>query len=128
MVRVLGVDIPGDKRTVIALTYIFGVGKSKSREILKATNINENKRAKELSMDEIKMIQHYVGENYKIESDLRREIMRNIKEMKDIGIYKGIRHSKKLPVRGQRTKTNSRIVRGRAKISGLSGKKKLTKK
>ena len=128
MPRVLGVDIPNNKRIVIALTYVYGIGLARSKEILKSVGISESKNSKDLSMDEIKIIQQYVDKKYKIESDLRRQVIMNIKEKKDIGIYAGIRHIKKLPCRGQRTRTNSRTVRGRAKVSGGSGKTKLTKK
>ena len=112
MPRVLGVDIPDNKRIVIALTYVYGIGLARSKEILKSVGISEGKKSKDLSMDEIKNIQQYVDKKkYKIESDLRRQVIMNIKEKKDIGIYAGIRHIKKLPCRGQRTRTNSRTVR-----------------
>jgi len=126
--RVLGADIPNNKRIVIALTYVYGIGLARSKEILKSVGISESKNSKDLSMDEIKIIQQYVDKKYKTESDLRRQVAMNIKDKKDIGVYAGIRHAKKLPCRGQRTKTNSRTVRGRAKVSGGSGKRKLTKK
>ncbi len=128
MPRVLGTNIPDNKRMVIALTYVYGIGLVLSKKILKEVGISENKNGKELSMDEIKIIQQYVDGKYKVEGNLRRQVAMSIKKMKDVNSYRGIRHSKKLPCRGQRTKTNSRTIRGRAKMSAGSGKRKLTKK
>lgn len=128
MVRILGTNIPEEKKVFIALTYVYGVGPHRSDKILAATKISPDKKAKELSADEVKKIQEFVEKNYKIEGDLRREKQSHIKRMKDIGCYKGTRHQKRLPVRGQRTKTNSRTIRGNVRKQAASGKRKLTLK
>ena len=114
MARIAGVDIPRDKRVVISLTYIYGIGKPTAQEILKKVGINENTRVKDLTEDEI--------ESIKVEGDLRREVALNIKRLMEIGSYRGIRHRKGLPVRGQKTKTNARTRKGKAKP--IAGKKK----
>lgn len=111
MARIAGVDIPNEKRVVISLMYIFGVGKSLSQTILAAANVSEDKRVKELTDDELTRIRQQVA-NYKVEGDLRREIALNIKRLVEIGTYRGLRHRKGLPVRGQRTKTNARTRKG----------------
>jgi len=129
MARLLGIEIPNDKRIEIALTYIYGVGLTKSAKILKEANIDPNKRARSLTIDEIDVIKKTIEKNgIIVEGDLRRFISSNIKRLKDIGCYKGVRHQKHLPVRGQRTKTNSRTVRGNVRLSAGSGKKSASQK
>ncbi len=122
-VRIAGVIIPSDKRVEIALTYIFGIGRSRSNEILQKTGVNPNTRVKDLSEEEINKIRNVIEKEYKVEGDLKREILGNIKRLKEIGCYRGIRHIKGLPVRGQRTKTNSRTVRGNVRRTMGSGRK-----
>ncbi len=123
MPRIAGVNIPEDKQVEISLTYIYGVGRSLSKEILKKNKIDSTKKAKELTSDEVNKLRKTIEENYKIEGELRREEMTNIKRLKDINCWRGIRHKKGLPVRGQRTKTNSRTTRGNVKKTMGSGKK-----
>ncbi len=122
-VRIAGVTIPSDKRVEIALTYIFGIGRSRSNEILQKTGVNPDTRVKDLSEEEINKIRNVIEKEYKVEGDLRREILGNIKRLKEIGCYRGIRHIKGLPVRGQRTKTNSRTVRGNVRRTMGSGRR-----
>lgn len=118
MARIASVEIPNNKRIEIGLTYIYGIGRSRSRYILKTLGI-ENKKVGELTDEEIKKIQDFITKNYKIEGDLRREVAENIKRLMDIGCYRGIRHRRKLPVRGQRTRTNARTRKGhRPRIGG----------
>ncbi len=123
MSRIAGINIPDQKRIEIALTYIYGIGLSSSRKILTETGINPNKKTSELTVEEINKIKEVIEKKHKIEGDLRREIMMNIKRLKDIGCWRGIRHIKRLPVRGQRTKTNSRTVRGNVRKTVGSGRK-----
>lgn len=111
MARIFGVDIPNDKRVVISLTYIYGIGKSTAQKILAEAQISEDRRVKDLSEDELAAIRK-AASNYTIEGDLRREIAMDIKRLMEIGSYKGIRHRRSLPVRGQRTKTNARTRKG----------------
>lgn len=111
MARIAGVDLPRDKRVVIGLTYIYGIGRSTAEKILKAANVDENTRVRDLTEDEISRIREEVGK-YKVEGDLRREVSLNIKRLIEIGCYRGIRHRRGLPVRGQRTKTNARTRKG----------------
>ena len=123
MPRILGVDIPREKRTVIALTYLYGVGRTNSADILQAAQVDPNKRAKDLTEKEISAITGVIQKNFKVEGDLRREVQQNIKRLWDIRCYRGSRHLKGLPVRGQRTHTNSRTRKGpRKTIGGLSKK------
>ena len=124
MARIAGVDIPRDKRVVISLTYIYGIGKPTAQEILKKVGINENTRVKDLTEDEIGTIRKEI-ESIKVEGDLRREVALNIKRLMEIGSYRGIRHRKGLPVRGQKTKTNARTRKGKKKT--VANKKKATK-
>ncbi|MCD6085722.1 30S ribosomal protein S13 [bacterium] len=129
MMRIANINIPDNKRIEIALTYLYGIGRSLSKEILKEAGINFDLKAKDLSEAQIKLIQNEIEKKgVLIEGDLRRERAQNIKRLKEIGCYRGIRHIKKLPVRGQRTKTNSRTVRGNVKKTMTSGKRKLEKK
>ena len=112
MARILGVDLPNDKRIEIALTYIYGIGLTSSKEILDETGINPDKRVKDLADDEINKLRKAIEKGYKIEGDLRTEVAMNIKRLMDIGCYRGIRHRRGLPVRGQNTKNNSRTRKG----------------
>lgn len=112
MARIAGVDIPREKRVEIALTYIYGIGRSTSRKILQETGVNPDTRVRDLTEDETARIRDYIERNLKVEGDLRREVALNIKRLIEIGCYRGIRHRKGLPVRGQRTKTNARTRKG----------------
>jgi small subunit ribosomal protein S13 len=125
MARIAGVDIPRDKRTVIALTYVFGVGDSTSRQITEATGIDPHTRVKDLTDDEVMRIRAWIDSNLKTEGDLRREVSQDIKRKMEIGCHQGIRHRKGLPVRGQRTQTNARTRKGPKKT--VAGKKKVAK-
>ena len=119
MARIAGVDLPREKRVEIGLTYIYGIGRTKSNEILKASGVNPDTRVKDLTEDEVIKIREVIDKNgYKVEGDLRRETALNIKRLMEIGCYRGLRHRKNLPVRGQRTKTNARTCKGPRKISG----------
>jgi small subunit ribosomal protein S13 len=122
MARIVGVDLPRDKRVEIALTYIFGVGRTSSQQTLAATGINPNIRVKDLSDDQVIQLRDYIEANFKIEGDLRREVAADIRRKVEIGCYQGIRHRKGLPVRGQRTRTNARGRKGPKKT--VAGKKK----
>lgn len=124
MARIVGVDIPNDKVVVVALTYIFGVGKTTSKQILKATGIDEGKRVKDLTDAELAKIRAELA-HYKTEGELKREILLNIKRLQEIGCYRGIRHRRGLPVRGQRTKTNARTRKGPRKT--IANKKEAVK-
>ncbi len=128
MVRIVGVDIPDNKRIEIALTYIYGIGKSRAQEILKNTGVSFDIRASKLTPEQINKIKVYIESHYKIEGELRRTVSANIKRLKEIRTYRGLRHVKKLPVRGQRTKTNSRTIRGNVRKTMTSGRRKLEKK
>ena len=122
MARIAGVDIPRDKRVVIALTYIYGVGRTRSVEILKATEIDESIRVKDLSADQLVALRDYIEGNYKVEGDLRREVQADIRRKIEVGCYQGLRHRRHLPVHGQRTKTNARTRKGPKRT--VAGKKK----
>ena len=124
MARIAGVDIPKQKRGVIALTYIFGIGKSRAQDILEKAGVSEDKKVNEWNDDEIGKIREAVG-SYKIEGELRSEVQLSIKRLMDIGCYRGIRHRAGLPLRGQRTKNNSRTRKGKRKT--VANKKKATK-
>ena len=124
MVRISGVNIPDNKPIWVALTYIYGIGRTRSLQTLKATGVDPQKKAKDLTPEEINKIQSYIEENFKIEGDLRREIAQNIKRLIEIGCYRGLRHKRGLPVRGQRTRTNARTRKGpRPRIGGIKKKK-----
>jgi len=112
MARIAGVDIPRDKRIVISLTYIFGIGKSTSEKILQTAGVSPETRVRDLTEDELGRIRETIDKSQKVEGDLRREIALNIKRLTEIGCYRGIRHRRGLPVRGQRTKTNARTRKG----------------
>ncbi|NLY42993.1 MAG: 30S ribosomal protein S13 [Clostridiaceae bacterium] len=122
MARIAGVDLPRDKRIEIGLTYIYGIGRSRSNEILKMTGINPDTRVRDLTDDEISKLREAIDKNYKIEGDLRREVSLDIKRLIEIGCYRGLRHRRGLPVRGQRTKTNARTRKGPKRT--VAGKKK----
>lgn len=123
MARIASVTLPNAKRVEAALPYIYGIGLTKSKEILKATGINPDIRVKDLSNDQVDTLSNYINQNFKVEGDLRREVLGNIKRLKEIKCYRGTRHAKSLPARGQRTKTNNRTVRGNKRSTMSSGKK-----
>ena len=123
MGRISGVDIPKDKRAVIALTYIYGIGESSSTKILKQAKVDEGTRMKDLTEDEISRIRSIIEDDYEVEGDLRRSVNMNVKRLMDIGAYRGLRHRKGLPVRGQRTHTNARSRKGPRKTVGARTKK-----
>ena len=124
MPRIAGVDIPGKKRSLVALTYIYGVGLTTSKKILKTAGIDESIRADDLTDSQIAKIREVLDAGFKVEGDLRREIQANIKLLKDIGTYRGQRHIRRLPCRGQRTRTNARTAKGRKRIA-VAGKKQV---
>jgi len=122
MARISGIDIPKDKRVEVSLTYIYGIGLSTAKRILKETNINPDIRVKDLTEEQINLIRDFINKNLRVEGDLRRDVVLNIKRLIEIGCYRGIRHRKRLPLRGQRTKTNARTVKGPRKT--IANKKK----
>jgi small subunit ribosomal protein S13 len=124
MARIAGIDIPREKRVEIALTYIYGVGLSSSQKILKQTSINADTRVRDLTEDQVNRLREVIDRTYKVEGDLRREVALNIKRLIEIGSYRGMRHRRNLPVRGQRTKTNARQRRGPKKTVGSRKKTK----
>lgn len=125
MARIAGVDLPKNKRGVIGLTYIFGIGRSSAESILAKAGIDENKRVSDWDDDDVVAIRRIIGDEYRVEGALRSEIQLNIKRLMDIGCFRGLRHRKGLPLRGQRTRTNARTRKGRKKT--VAGKKKATK-
>lgn len=127
MARIAGVTIPINKRIEIALTYIYGVGPTRAHEALKQTKINSDVRVKDLTEEEVNRLREFIEKNFRVEGELRREVIGNIKRLKEVGSYRGTRHAKNLPARGQRTKTNSRTVRGNVRRTMGSGKRKLEK-
>ena len=126
MARLVGVDLPRDKRMEIALTYIFGIGRTRSIEILAATGIDKDLRTKDLTDDQVTQMRDYIESNLKVEGDLRREVQADIRRKIEIGCYQGLRHRRGLPVRGQRTKTNARTRKGPKRT--VAGKKKAGRK
>jgi small subunit ribosomal protein S13 len=122
MARLMGVDLPRDKRMVIALTYIFGIGRTRAAETLAATGISPDLRSKDLTDEDVLALRDYIDANYRVEGDLRREVQADIRRKMEIGSYQGLRHRRHLPVRGQRTKTNARTRKGPKKT--IAGKKK----
>ena len=122
MARISGIDLPREKRVEIGLTYIFGIGRSSATKILEATGINPDTRVKDLTEDEIAKLRDIIDRDYKVEGDLRRSVSLDIKRLVEIGCYRGIRHRKGLPVRGQKTKTNARTRKGPKRT--IAGKKK----
>jgi len=127
-VRISGVTIPNEKRVEISLTYIFGIGLKTSQNVLKTVGINPDTRVKDLSEDDVVKLRNAIEKQHKVEGDLRREIAGNVKRLKEVKSYRGSRHAKGLTVRGQRTKTNSRTVRGNVKRVAVSGKKQVAQK
>lgn len=123
MPRIVGINIPEEKQIEIALTYIYGIGRSLSRKILTEAGIKFDRRASELKTEEINKLKDIIEKKYKIEGGLRREVMMNIKRLRDVGSWRGIRHIKGLPVRGQRTRTNNRSIRGNVRKTVGSGKR-----
>ena len=122
MARIAGVDLPREKRVEVGLTYIFGIGPTVSKQILEATEVNPDTRVKDLSENEISKLREYIEHNVKVEGDLRREVSLNIKRLVEVGCYRGVRHRRNLPVRGQNTKQNARTRKGPKKQA--AGKKK----
>lgn len=123
MARISGVDLPKEKRVEIGLTYIYGIGLPTSRKILKETNVNPDSRVKDLTEEEVNALRDYINKNFRVEGDLRREIALSIKRLVEIGCFRGLRHRKGLPVRGQRTKTNARTRKGPKRMVGAKKKK-----
>ena len=123
MARIAGVDLPREKRIEIGLTYIYGIGPKTSKEILTATGINPDIRVKDLDENDVAKLRQYIDKNHQVEGELRKEVSMNIKRLSEIGSYRGIRHRKGLPVRGQKTKTNARTRKGPKRVVGGSSKK-----
>lgn len=123
--RLLGINIPDEKRIEIALTYFYGIGLTLSRKALAAANVDPNKRTKALSAEEVNRIKGWVEKNCRVEGELRQVVRRNIQRLKELQTYRGARHARRLPVRGQRTRTNSRSVRGNVRKTAGSGKRKV---
>jgi small subunit ribosomal protein S13 len=128
MARIEGVDLPRNKRVEIGLTYLFGVGLTRSHEVLAATRVDPNKRIKDLTDAEVNLLRDYIGQHYKVEGDLRREVQLNIKRLIEIGSYRGLRHRRNLPLRGQRTRTNARTRKGPKKTVAGRGRRRGGKK
>lgn len=128
MARISGITLPMNKRVEVGLGYLYGIGRTRSNEILAQAKINPNTRVKDLTEREVNALRELIEKNYRVEGELRREVMMNIKRLKEIGAYRGIRHLKRLPVRGQRTKTNSRTVRGNVRKTMGSGRKATAQK
>jgi small subunit ribosomal protein S13 len=124
LARISGVDIPRDKHIVIALTYIFGIGRSLAKKMLSDLKIEENRKTKDLTEEEVVKIRAYIDNNFKVEGDLKREVTQNIKRLIEVNTYRGIRHKRGLPVRGQRTHTNARTRKGRRRAVGIKAKAK----
>ena len=129
MARIEGIDLPRNKRIEIALTYIFGIGPTRARNLLSSANVNPDIRVKDLSEAEVSVLREAISKNYKVEGDLRREVQMSIKRLIEIGCYRGLRHRRNLPVRGQRTRTNSRTRKGPKKtVAGRGRRRGATKK
>jgi small subunit ribosomal protein S13 len=128
MARIEGVDLPRNKRVEIGLTYIFGIGRTRSSEILKATSVSPDTRIKDLTDAEVGLLRDYIGQHLKVEGDLRREVQLNIKRLIEIGSYRGLRHRRNLPARGQRTRTNARTRKGPKKTVAGRGRRRGGKK
>ena len=128
MARIEGVDLPRDKRVEIALTYIYGIGRSRSNQALGATGVNPDTKVKDLTEAEVQQLRDFITSNFRIEGDLRREVQLNIKRLQEIGCYRGIRHRRGLPVRGQRTRTNARTRRGPRRTVPGRGRRRGAKK
>lgn len=127
MARIAGVTLPPNKKTEFALCYIYGIGSVTAKKVLKETGVDGDIRVKDLSEEDVNKLRALIEKSFKVEGELRREVMSNIKRLKDIGSYRGSRHAKSLPVRGQRTKTNNRTVRGNVRRTMGSGRTKLEK-
>lgn len=123
MARISGVNIPNEKRIEAALPYIYGIGLAQAKKVLAATNVDPNKRTKDLSEEELNKLRDFIDKTFKVEGELRQQILLNVKRLKEIGAYRGVRHIRGLPVRGQRTKTNSRTRRGNVRKTAGSGRK-----
>jgi len=129
MARIEGVDLPRDKRIEVGLTYIYGIGRSRAKDVLISTGVNPDVRVKDLTDSDITKIREFISQNYKLEGDLRREMQLNIKRLIEIGSYRGLRHRRNLPVRGQRTRTNARTRKGPKKtVAGRGRRRGATKK
>ena len=128
MARIEGVDLPRNKRVEVGLTYLYGIGPTRARQILAHTKVNPDTRVKDLSEAEVTAIREFVGKNYKVEGDLRREVQMSIKRLIEIGSYRGMRHRRNLPVRGQRSRTNARTRKGTKKTVAGRGRRRGTKK
>jgi small subunit ribosomal protein S13 len=128
MARIEGVDLPRNKRVEVGLTYIYGIGLPRAQQILASTRVNPDTRVKDLTDAEVALLRDYITQNYKIEGDLRREVQLNIKRLIEIGSYRGLRHRRNLPVRGQRTRTNSRTRKGPKKTVAGRGRRRGAKK
>lgn len=128
MIRIAGINIPNDKRIEIALTYIHGIGQSSSERILSNLNINKDIRTKDLTSEDANKLRNEIEKKYRVEGELKHEVKTNIRRLKEIGCYRGIRHQKGLPVRGQRTKTNNRTVRGNVRKTMGSGRRPTSEK
>ena len=128
MARIEGVDLPRNKRVEVGLTYIFGIGLPRAQRVLKATGVNPDTRIKDLTDAEVTLLRDYISQSYKVEGDLRREVQLNIKRLIEIGSYRGLRHRRNLPVRGQRTRTNSRTRKGTKKTVAGRGLRRGAKK
>lgn len=128
MARIAGINLPNDKRIEIALTYVYGIGRNLSHTILQQAKISADTRTKDLSETEVNQLREIIEKKYKVEGDLKRDVLSNIKRLKEIGAYRGTRHSRRLPVRGQRTKTNTRTVRGNKRVTMGSGRKPTAQK
>jgi small subunit ribosomal protein S13 len=124
MARIAGVDLPRDKRVEVALTYIYGIGRSRAREILQITGINPDTRVRNLTEEEVTRLREVIDKNYKVEGDLRREVAMDIRRLIEIGCYRGLRHRRGLPVRGQRTRTNARTRKGPRRTVGTGRRSK----
>ena len=128
MARIEGVDLPRNKRVEVGLTYLYGIGPTRAQQILAHTKVNPDTRVKDLSEADVAAIREYISKNYKVEGDLRREVQMSIKRLIEIGSYRGMRHRRNLPVRGQRTRTNSRTRKGTKKTVAGRGRRRGTKK
>ncbi len=127
MIRISGINLPDNKKIEYALSYIYGIGRTNSRVIIKSANVSLDKKAKDLTSEEVSRIQNIIDRNYRVEGDLRREISDNVKRLKEVGTWRGIRHARRLPIHG-RTKTNSRTVRGNVRKTMGSGRKPTAQK
>jgi small subunit ribosomal protein S13 len=128
MARIAGVNIPNDKRIIVALTYIYGIGPTVAKRILSQTSIDGNVRTKDLRDNQVNALRDFIEKNFRVEGDLRRDVLMNIRRLKEINSYRGSRHTKRLPSRGQRTKTNTRTVRGNVRRTMGSGRKDANQK